>query len=254
MSTPKVSVAMATYNGASYVQEQLASILDQLSPSDEVIVVDDASPDDTAEIVERIAAADSRVRLVRSPVNRGYVRTFEAAIGLALGDAVLLSDQDDRWRPGRVEAMREALSERAVVATNLATLGGGESLGGPLGQDDWLLRAVDSDRSLRNVFGILAGNRPYYGCAMGLRRDVLAIALPFPRYLTESHDLWLALVGNLSHSMRHLELRSLERRLHGDNQTPARPRGPGAVLRSRLMLLRAILTIRARMRALRRSD
>ncbi|ACZ31581.1 glycosyl transferase family 2 [Xylanimonas cellulosilytica DSM 15894] len=249
MSSPEISVCMAAYNGARYIGEQLRSILDQLGPDDEVVVVDDASKDATADVVE--AVGDPRVRLLRAPANRGYVRTFEAAIQAARGRFVFLADQDDVWRAGRVTAMRAALEDRAVVATNLATLGRGGTLTGPFGQPDWHLRAADSDRPWRNVLGILAGNRPYYGCAMAVRRDALTVALPFPAYLNESHDLWLALVGNLSHSMRHLELRSIERRLHGENQTPNRPRGPLAVLRSRLLLLRAIATLLVRRRRLR---
>ncbi len=246
MPTPNVSVCMAAYNGARFIEEQLASILDQLGPYDEVVVVDDASTDDTADVVA--AVDDPRVRLVRAPQNRGYVRTFEAALREARGHYVFLSDQDDVWRPGRVDAMRTSLDESLVVATNLSTLGGGDALVGPFGQPDWRLHAADSSRPLRNVLGILAGNRPYYGCAMAVRREALDLVLPFPSWLNESHDLWIALAGNLSRSMRHLELRSLERRLHGDNQTPNRPRGPLMVLRSRLMLLRAIADLLRRRR------
>ena len=250
MPTPDVSVCMAAYNGSRFVEEQLSSILDQLGPHDEVIVVDDASTDTTADVVA--AVADPRVRLVRAPQNRGYVRTFEAALREARGRYVFLSDQDDVWRPGRVDAMRAALDESLVVATNLSTLGADDAIVGPFGQPDWRLHAADSSRPLRNVLGILAGNRPYYGCAMAVRSEALDLVLPFPSWLNESHDLWIALAGNLSRSMRHLEVRSLERRLHGGNQTPNRPRGPLTVLRSRLMLLRAIAEL-LRRRLSRRS-
>ncbi len=251
MPAPAISVCLATYNGAAYVREQLGSILEQLGPHDEVVVVDDASKDGTADVVASIG--DPRVRLERASVNRGYVRTFEAALRLARGQHLFLADQDDIWLPGRVDAMRAALGERSVVATNLTTLGGDDAIVGPFGQPDWRLRAADSDRPLRNVLGILAGNRPYYGCAMALRRDALDVALPFPTFLDESHDLWIALVGNLSRSVQHLETRSIARRLHGENQTPNRPRGPLAVLRSRLMLVRAIVVVSRRVRAARKA-
>ncbi len=244
--TPTISVCMATYNGEEFVQEQLRSILEQLGPHDEVVVVDDASTDGTAQRVEEIG--DARVRLTRAPRNRGYVRTFEHALSSARGRFVFLADQDDVWRPGRVEAMVEALGGADVVATNLATLGGGESLRGPFGQPDWTLRAADSTRHVRNVLGVLAGNRPYYGCAMAVRREHLDVVLPFPDYLVESHDLWIALSGNLARSIAHLDVRSLERRLHGDNQTPARPRGVRLVVRSRLLLLRSVVELRRRIR------
>lgn len=242
-----VSVAMATYNGAAHVREQLDSILAQLGPHDEVVVVDDSSTDDTLDVLATVV--DPRVRVIASPVNRGYVRAFEAALDQTRGQVVLLSDQDDVWRPGRRDAMAAALREHQVVATNLATLGGPDALEGPLGQDDWKLGPRDDGRTLANVVGILAGLRPYYGCAMGVRRDALATVLPFPRHLVESHDLWLALYGNLAGTITHLDLRSLERRLHDDNATPTRPRGAKAVLVSRLRLVRALLTMLRRVRS-----
>jgi glycosyltransferase involved in cell wall biosynthesis len=252
---PDVSVCVATYQGAAYVTEQLRSVLDQLGPGDELVVVDDASRDDTVARVR--ALDDDRVRLVASPVNRGYVRTFEHALGLARGRVLLLADQDDVWAPGRLAAMVAALSGPGaadVVATNLATLGGPDRIRGPYGQADWHLRAAASGHRVRNVLGVLAGNRPYYGCAMGLRREALATVLPFPAFLDESHDLWIALYGNVAGRMRHLELRSVLRRYHADNASPDRPRGVLPALRSRAMLVRATAELlRRRLRAGRRA-
>jgi glycosyltransferase involved in cell wall biosynthesis len=246
-----VSVAMATYNGSAHVAEQLDSILEQLGPHDEVVVVDDASTDDTRDVLA--AVDDPRVRVILSPVNRGYVRAFETAIAATRGEAVLLSDQDDVWLPGRRDAMAAALRDHQVVVTNLATLGGPDSLRGPFGQHDWKLGPGDDERRAANLAGIVAGLKPYYGCAMGVRRDALATVLPFPPHLVESHDLWLAMYGNLVGSIAHLDIRSLARRLHDDNATPTRPRGPRAVLASRFRLVRALLTLGRRTRRQARS-
>ncbi len=234
----RVSVCLATYTGAAYVEQQLRSVLDQLGPEDEVVEVDDASTDDTVGRVR--ALGDPRLRVVESTHNHGYVRTFESALREASGDLLLLADQDDVWEPGRVAAMVAALGDADVVATNLATLDGPDRITGPYGQADWHLRARDSRRRVRNVLGVLAGNRPYYGCAMALRRTALTNVLPFPGFLTESHDLWIALSGNVVLRMTHLEIRSVRRRFHSDNASPDRPRGPLMVLRSRLMLARCV--------------
>ena len=237
----RVSVCLAAHNGAAFVGQQVRSILDQLGPDDEVVVVDDASTDSTVEVVE--AFGDPRIRLSRNDSNVGYVRTFERALGLAEGAYLLLADQDDVWAPGRLEAMVAALDTAGVVATSVAVLGD------PPGPPRWPLRARDSQRYAANVAAVLVGVRWYFGCAMGLRRDVLPLVLPFPPWLTESHDLWIGLVGNVARTMRHLEAPSVARRLHDANQTPQRWRSLPTILRARLMLARCLVEARRRSRA-----
>ncbi|MBS1906030.1 MAG: glycosyltransferase [Actinobacteria bacterium] len=241
---------MATYNGSAYLREQLDSILSELRPDDEIVIVDDASPDDTVAVVETYD--DPRIRLVRNDRNRGYVRSFERALGVATGDVLLLSDQDDVWIPGRRDALVEAATARGVAASNLLLLGSEEALRSPLTGRPWLLRAADGTRPLRNELGILAGDIPYFGCAMAIRRDSLDLVLPFPEGLTESHDLWIATVANAARRMTHLEQPTLYRRVHEDNASTSRPRGIGAVLRSRLLLLRLWQLARRRVRAIDR--
>jgi len=235
----RVSVCLAAYDGADFVEEQLASILVQLGPDDEVIVIDDASHDSTASIVENVG--DFRIRLHRNEINLGYVRAFEHAIALSRGRFIFFSDQDDVWVPGRLDAMLDALSTSAVVATSVAVLGE------PLEPPRWALRAEDSRRPVANVVATMVGVRWYVGCAMGLRRDIVPSVLPIPSYVTESHDLWLGLVANTHGQMRHLEHPSVARRLHDRNQTPLVWRSLPTILRARWMLARCLLE------ALRRS-
>jgi hypothetical protein len=176
------------------------------------------------------------------------VATFEQALLACRHDLLLLADQDDVWPRGRVDALAAALADADVVAGNVALLGSGRPLSSPFGAEGWVLRPDDSARHVRNVGGVLAGMRPYFGCAMGLRRSALDIALPFPPFLVESHDLWLALVGNLRGSVAHVPDVVVLRRVHNSNETPDRPRGVLPALRSRLMLLRSIREIVRRMR------
>lgn len=237
----RVSVCLATHDGAAFVGEQVRSILDQLGPDDELVVVDDASTDTTVEVVE--AFDDPRIRLTRNDTNLGYVRTFERALGLADGAYLLLADQDDVWMAGRLEAMVAVLQTDGVVATSVAVLGA------PPGPPRWPLRARDSRRYAANVAAVLVGVRWYFGCAMGLRRDLLPLVLPFPAWLTESHDLWIGVVGNVAHTMRHLEAPSVARRLHDANQTPLRWRSLPTILGARLMLARCVAEARRRTRS-----
>jgi len=229
----RASVCLAAYDGADYIGEQLASILTELGPEDEVVVIDDASHDDTVGVVEAIG--DRRVRLHRNEINLGYVRAFEHAIALSRGTFILLSDQDDVWVPGRLDAMLDALATTAVVATSVAVLGE------PLEPPRWPLLARDSRRHRANIAATMVGVRWYVGCAMGLRRDIVPSVLPIPSWVTESHDLWLGLVGNTHGQMAHLERPSVARRLHGRNQTPLVWRSLPTILRARWMLARCLV-------------
>lgn len=236
----RVSVCLATHDGAAHVEDQIRSVLDQLGSDDELVVVDDASSDETPDIVGSFA--DHRIWLSRNSINEGYVRAFERALRLARGEYLLLCDQDDVWVPGRLEVMVAALHSAAVVATSVGVLGE------PLEPPRWTLRARDSRRYAANVAATLVGVRWYFGCAMGLRRDVLASVLPFPSWLTESHDLWLGLVGNTHREMLHVEQASVQRRLHDANQTPRRWRSLRQILRARVMLSRCLLVATRRAR------
>ena len=84
---------------------------------------------------------------------------------------------------------------------------------------------------------------------MGVSRSALERVLPFPPYLTEGHDLWMALYGNIRGSLVHLDLVSVRRRYHADNASPENPRGVVQVLRSRALLVRCCLELVRRVRA-----
>ena len=243
-----VSVCMATYNGSRFVAEQLSSILDQLGPNDEVVVVDDASTDSTIDVIEGMR--DPRIVIHRNDRNRGYVRSFARAIELSTADVIVLSDQDDIWVEGRLDALVTATEAHDVVASNLKLLDSEQPLRSPLTGRPWLLSPDDDGRRLRNELRILAGDAPYFGCAMALRRDALALVMPFPDYLRESHDLWIATAANAAGRLGHLAQTTVLRRVHDDNASTSRPRGLTAALRSRALLIRLWREARRRVRRL----
>lgn len=246
----QVSVCMATYNGAAYVEEQLRSILDELESGDEVVIVDDASADETVAVIE--AVGDARVRVFTQLENRGYVRTFAHAMELASGEILMLADQDDVWVPGRRRALVEGLREGRVAASNLVLLGDDEPLRSPLSGKPWRLRASTSRQRVRNELRILAGAAPYFGCAMAVRREFLGVVMPFPAFLVESHDLWIATIANTFGELRHVDSATVRRRIHDLNASSPRPRGAIAALRSRWMLVRALREAQRRRRAFAR--
>lgn len=227
---------MATFNGAAYIEDQLRSIFAQLSPGDEVVMVDDASTDDT--VARARALGDPRLQVREFTVNRGYAAAFEDALSSASGDVLLLSDQDDVWTPGRVASMRAALEDAMVVAGDLALLGTNAPLPGPYGQAVWRL-PVDARRRTRILVGLFASNVPYFGSAMGLRRTALDLVLPFPTSARELPDAWIAITGLLNHSIVHLDEIVVLRRIHERNASGRRRRWSRVAV-GRLLFLRMV--------------
>ena len=120
-SAVRVSVCMAAYCGTRFIEEQIGSILEQLGPDDELVIVDDASPDGTAELVA--AVPDGRIRLLRRAREQGLRARLRGGDRASRGEFVFLADQDDVWLPGRLQAMLSALQSTAVVSTSVAVLG-----------------------------------------------------------------------------------------------------------------------------------
>ena len=100
----KVSVAMAAFNGEKFIEEQLASILSQTRPVDEVIICDDRSSDRTAEL-EKIYCQKAPAGYLEGGgeyAECGYASNFIGAVRKTSGDVVFFCDQDDIWLPERV--------------------------------------------------------------------------------------------------------------------------------------------------------
>lgn len=203
----RISIAMATFNGARYLGEQLASFADQTLLPDELVACDDGSTDDTLTVLEAFAkTAPFEVLIHRNPVNLGYGRNFAKALGLCTGDLVFPSDQDDVWFP-----------ERLAVIHGLADADPGKLL--------WMNDAELTDEKLRPTgltkLGQLKGARIksssfVQGCCCAVRRELLDRALPIPEAFT-AHDGWLVeLAGYLD--VKVILGRSLQfYRIHGRN-------------------------------------
>lgn len=213
---PRVSVCMATYNGEHYFPEQMRSILPQLGPNDEVVIVDDGSKDAT---LERIAAFNEpRILVAQHKKNEGVISSFEDAVRLASGDVIFFSDQDDLWAADKVEKMLAPLArdERVSIVTSAYSVIDAD--GHP---------TVDATFSNRPPFttGFFANlyiNR-FQGSAMAIRRTLLPNVLPFPKNCSFVHDEWIGLRNALlGGRVVHVPEPLLLYRRHGNNNTKTR--------------------------------
>jgi glycosyltransferase involved in cell wall biosynthesis len=182
----KISIAMATYNGAQYIQEQLQSFADQTRQPDELIITDDCSTDQTEAIVREFAkTAPFTVGFHRNEKNLGYCGNFNAALTKATGDLVFLSDQDDVWFPEKIEHMSgiAECNPDALVLMNDAALTDGN------------LNSVGLTKLGQIRSAGLSLDDFVMGCCCAVRRELLEMALPIPEGFT-AHDSWIVRIAD----------------------------------------------------------
>lgn len=110
MQEETVSVIIPSYNRAHLIEKCVRSVLAQTYQNIEVIVVDDASTDNTEAIVKNIS--DSRVKYLRLPSNSGACAARNEGIRLASGTYIAFNDSDDQWLPEKLQRQLEFLQEK----------------------------------------------------------------------------------------------------------------------------------------------
>lgn len=196
MST--VSIAMCTYNGAGYLQQQLDSIAQQTHKPDEIIVCDDASDDDSLSIAYHFAQHSGlNVRIHQNTRNLGYVKNFEKAMSLCTQDLVFLCDQDDLWQPRKIEQIVDTfdaeqnvgliLHDFSWIDENNQHYPGPIDTYGPMKLSSNQLPQEIKDNSI--CIFMEPYPRAWCGCMMAYRRSFHDILLPiFPG---KGHDDWI---------------------------------------------------------------
>lgn len=112
MDSPKISIAMATFNGESFLREQLSSLVNQTLAPDELVVCDDCSSDSTLIILEEFRASISfDLNIKINEINRGAGYSFKNAIDFCTGDIILFCDQDDIWMQDKIENIERLFKE-----------------------------------------------------------------------------------------------------------------------------------------------
>jgi glycosyltransferase involved in cell wall biosynthesis len=213
-----VSVAMCTFNGASFVEAQLESILAQSRSADEIILCDDGSTDGTVELATKIAQKyPDKIRIIRNERRLGYCRNFELAVSLVRGDVIFLSDQDDVWFPDKVAAMLRVFGEdpEVVLVYSDAVLTDRELL--PTGtvfnrRKDTELRKTPTPRGLSRG---LAFNGPM----MAFHSRLKPFVIPFsPLSLQWGHDHWIGFIAYAVGEIRMIDRPLVYYRRHGKNE------------------------------------
>ena len=113
----KVSIITPSYNSEKYISETIESVLTQTYKNWEMIIVDDASSDDSLQIIEQYAQKDDRIKVIKSKQNMGPAKARNRAIEEAKGKYIAFLDSDDVWFPEKLEKQIKFLTENSLVLT-----------------------------------------------------------------------------------------------------------------------------------------
>ena len=218
--TPTISIAMATYNGARFLRQQLESLAAQDCLPTELVISDDASSDDTAAIVEAFARdAPFAVRWLGSNETRlGAKGNFMRAAVQCRSELISFCDQDDVWYPRKLASAVEALRDPGIILfTHAARLIDAE--GAPLG----FLRKPIEPASITP-----AQRTPpwlfWHGFVMTFRRRLLDFAPfwdrpwdPADPAKRDDHDTWFGLLSAVLGNQAYCSEPLADYRQHGRN-------------------------------------
>lgn len=221
----KLSVALCTYNGASYLPEQLRSIAAQTRLPDELVVCDDFSSDESAEIVNNFAAgAPFITRLIRNSTTLGSTKNFQRAFECCQHDVIVLCDQDDSWYAERLELTENAFAANPEAGAVFADadiadenlIPTGQSLWESVDFNDRLQQKVDDGRA----FDALLAYNFMTGATMAFRAQFRPLLIPIRDNWV--HDAWIAILISAVATVIRIDRPLIKYRRHTGQQL-----GPG---------------------------
>ncbi|MEI6554690.1 MAG: glycosyltransferase [Paludibacter sp.] len=229
-----ISICIPTYNGESYISEQIISIISQLRNFDEIIISDDCSTDQTIELIKSFN--DDRIKIFCNDKSHGIISNIESALNQAKGDIIFLSDQDDVWLQDKVKICKQALVDSDLVISDCIIT-------------DRNLNVINDsffvqNKSQINKYRAIIRN-PYLGCCMAFNRKVLNKSLPFPSGIP-MHDIWIGNVAAFNFKVSFIPDKLIYYRRHGENaSTTSEPTKANILqqIKYRLPVIKGLLKI-----------
>ena len=209
---PLISVIMACYNSASYIEEAISSVLRQTCANTEVIVVDDGSTDNSPDIVRRLASDHPQQVHLKHQDHSGPYPARNLGLDEARGEFVAFLDADDWWREDCLEKLMHALQDSQADVAYCGWQNVGDH---KLSSEPYIPPAYEEDDP---VAAFLTGC-PWPIHAALIRRPVLEAVNGFSERLFSSmdYDLWLRTLAHTDNIIRVPKVLAYYR-WHGDGQ------------------------------------
>ena len=214
----KIDILLATYNGEKYLEEQIESILNQTYKNIHLIISDDCSTDRTRDILKKYEE-NNNITIYYQEKNLGFVNNFEFLLKKVENELYMLSDQDDVWKPNKIEETLKKLKEEnadlvftdlEIVDENLVCIN--SSFNTTIRKKQKIKKTIGT-----KDFEYLYNN--ITGCTILSKKKWLPKILPLPKkskYII--HDSWIGLIVSLNGKIAYLDKPTIQYRQHGNNQ------------------------------------
>jgi glycosyltransferase involved in cell wall biosynthesis len=219
----KISVAFIVYNGSQYLRTQLDSILAQTHKVDEIIICDDASYDNTKEILEEYKNKHPNLFFIHyNNQNLGPTKNIEKAIQACRGELILLSDQDDYWEAHKVETIVKWFEQNPTmngVFTNGSLMNSKGELDNKYALWDAMsfpYKTIKSKTELNSNLKLYINTveNAVTGATLAIRNNLPFLKQTFPIIKNLVHDRWLAINLAETNSLGILEEKLIRYRIH----------------------------------------
>jgi glycosyltransferase involved in cell wall biosynthesis len=214
----KIDILLATYNGEKFVKEQIESILNQTYENFNLIISDDASTDNTLNILEEYEKKDTRIKVFKKEKNKGLIDNFEFLLKNVTSDYFMFSDQDDIWKKDKIEKSINKLKEESsgLVYTDLEIVD--EKLN-VIYPSYWKYKQIYKKIIKYNNFEALYLNNFVTGCTILAKSKYIKDILPLPRNSKfVLHDYWTALIISAKDKISYVEEPTIQYRQHKNNR------------------------------------
>lgn len=209
------SIVLSAYKGGLYLREQLDSIVTQTVLPDELIIINDASPDngETEHIIDDYARKYRFVKKKNNKTNLGWAESFMRGAGVAEGEIIMFSDQDDIWEQDKIEKTIKCFDDPTVNAVICDCINVDENLN--------ILQSHQGTGKLERTKFAFDKHFIYpkgVGAAMAVRKEIIE------RYKDcwnpgFGHDRFIQVILMMFYSLDFLDVPLIKHRMHGDNAT-----------------------------------
>lgn len=216
---PLVTIIMATYNGELYLRAQLDSLLNQNCKDYTILIGDDASTDNTLNILKEYEETYHNINIIQNKKQLGFVANFEKLLISCETKYIAFCDQDDIWYEDKLEKAIHCLEELGrddiplLFHSDLRVVNRGKEI---LFNSFFKMRGYFFPK-YRSV-DIMLGRSGIMGNSMVINQLLKDKVLPFPTALVV-HDYWIALVNELFGQRVTFEKPLLDYRIHNNNSS-----------------------------------